>query len=95
MNYKVGDTVVCIDAQTIYRPTALVRGAEYLVTFLAPRCVAVEGVHPVRPEGWEARNIRCPICGSAGLGLAHFLPSRFIKLDGLTETQDTHEEVTA
>lgn len=88
MNYKAGDTVICIDAKTILYPTNLVAGQKYVVHFTDGRdCTSVEGVRPVdRPaSGW------CHACGEHTHGLGHFFPSRFIKLDDLHEEQEQHQ----
>lgn len=90
-NYKVGDEVVCVDSQTILYETVLIAGATYKVVFLAERCVALDGVYPYRSLG---ENNTCCACLTI-TKLAHFFPSRFLKLDGLTEDQTTENEVTA
>lgn len=94
MNYKAGDMVVCVDAKQILYPTGLVAGKEYLVQFTDGDCTAVEGVY-VTEEQLHGHMI-CAACGTFNPdGLAHFFPSRFIKLDPLKEAErvETSEPV--
>lgn len=101
MNYKVGDTVVCIDSKP---PTGLrlvegmenvVCGEKYIVAEMTDKCT---GVREIQLPNWAKPAIGwyCSLCGASHCaGYQHFESWRFIKLDGLTETQDTSEEITA
>ena len=85
-NYKVGDTVVCIDAKTLHEnvvahPTSIIiRGQKYIVHGFSGPCVTLEG------QRYDGRRMR-GICGSCRiieyLDYWHYQQWRFIKLDGL------------
>jgi hypothetical protein len=84
MNYKVGDTVVCIDAIPLPgMPKQLEAGKLYLVEHIGPDsmgriCVLVATELPC---GWNCRIT--------------FRPERFIKLYGLKQDQTTEKGVSA
>jgi hypothetical protein len=88
MNYKVGDTVVCIDSLGT-RDNLLVVGKQYTVAYIKHLCVGVEGIFD--PYG----IIFCHRCGQYGDSISHFHTWRFIKLDGLKQDQTTEKEVSA
>lgn len=99
MSYKTGDTVVCIDAKIILHPTGLVAGNEYVVHYTdGKNCTAVEGVFASAEQHHMGLGLWCAHCGARNpTHLAHFLPSRFIKLDPLMKAErvETSEPVAA
>lgn len=95
MNYKAGDTVVCIDAKKILYPTGLKAGQEYVVAFTnGTTCTAVVGVRATPMQ--IGRHLICAECGEPNPEcLAHFNPWRFIKLDPLMKLEEQREEAHA
>lgn len=79
-NYKIGDTVVCVDpGSSNFRPTVLTKGQNYLVTDMyecGVPCVSV--ALPTR----SGRT--CIDCGRSAWA---FAPEQFQKLDGLKESK--------
>src|SRR4051812_34843713 len=76
MNYKVGDTVVCIDAMPTSNtiPLAVRAGEKYVVAGISSCCCNV-----IRLVGVIGNGSRCQYCG-ASYEVSHFRPYRFIKL---------------
>lgn len=91
MNYKVGDTVVCIDSMSVgVRACPLSSGKKYRVIAIhGPSCVEVdqfdEFVYP-----WD-----CDFCGKTIRSGPHWYGWRFIKLDGLHEEEKAKDTATA
>lgn len=89
MNYGVGDEVVCIIAVALHGGTThLKAGGKYKVLDFHKCCgttyVAVTGCPDPEPCLWCFEYHR-----------GGYYPWRFIKLDGLKETQTAEDEVTA
>lgn len=94
MNYKAGDTVVCIDtldllgAPTPWKNFEIACGAQYVVHSVGGGCTALAGRTP--NAGWDF----CENCGFKTQHW-HYSSRRFIKLDPLIKTQEQREEATA
>jgi hypothetical protein len=96
MNYKVGDTVVCIDAAPLVNNklgTELQAGKKYRVLGFeeSPCCGAL--LVKVK-ENKKAALLLCP-CGKTHALSDYNFAWRFIKLDGLKQDQTTEKEVSA
>jgi hypothetical protein len=91
MNYKVGDTVVCIDSlvPSYCWESGLIVGKKYAVRAIhGPKCIELIG----ETEDDSGKPSLCVDCGILNL-CAHFESFRFIKLDGLKV--ENEEEATA
>jgi len=90
VNYKVGDTVVCIDAMPVNAPnelpTGLVRGQLYTIAAINVCCVSRVGLVEADSLGRRCARCKASIDGS-------YYSWRFIKLDGLPVEHE--EETTA
>lgn len=78
MNYKAGDTVVCIDSRGGRILNLIHAGQEYTVRSVNPICTTIVGLADFKsyPGRWE-----CFRCKSPEPFHWHFRPYRFIKLD--------------
>lgn len=82
MNYKVGDTVICIDAisDDAMAGELLRAGTKYVMAEIVGSCVGLVGV----TIDFSAFKISpCGYCNTNSGPWWHFRGRRFIKLDGL------------
>lgn len=67
-------------------------GEKYIVHTTTGRCTALVGIF----HGFPFLDLcHCSLCGEAGTPYNHYLPWRFIKLDGSLLNERIEDEVTA